>query len=93
MALTLRITGWGLFLLGSCMLMILGQFDLNSAWTWIGLFVTLAGMLCTSLCNVIPAVAKMRQIGARKQNPTVEPLTPEAAERARELIKKKGSKP
>lgn len=89
MALKLRITGWALFLIGSILLMIVGQFDLKSVWTWTGLFVSLGGMLCTSLCNVIPAVARMRQLREQSHNPEIEPLTEESAERAREIIKKK----
>ena len=91
MALKLRITGWALFLAGTCMLMILGQFKMESPWTWVGLFTSLAGMLATSLCNVIPAVGRMRHLKEKKDNPSVEPLTAEAAERAREIVKKKSS--
>ncbi len=80
MALTLRLTGWSLFLIGAALM-------LGMKNNVLGLIFAGVGILFTMMCRVIPIYAQMN-----RKAPPVEHLNAESAERAREIIRKKTSK-
>ena len=88
MAMMIRLLGWGLFLTGASMFL----FGLSSKGLTVpALIVMGVGTFCTMSCNLVASYADLRR--RKKELEPVEPLTPDSAARARQVIRKRASRP
>lgn len=80
MALALRLTGWTIFLVGAGLTLAVKPIA-------IGLIVSGIGVLCTMACNLLGSYAELWR--RKKALEPVDPLTPDSAARARQIIRER----